>query len=70
MKYAARIDTTVIAGPLICATEWYASRAVRDMLTQCGLEIANNIQFGRDTTLPTAEGVRFALGSAIGRLFT
>lgn len=70
MKYAQCIDTTVIVGPLISATDGYASRAARDTLTQHGLEIANNIQFGRDTALPTAEGVRFALGAAIGRLFT
>lgn len=70
MKYAQCIDTTVIVNPLICTAEWYNSRAVRDMLTQHGLEIANNIQFGRGTTLPTSEGVRFALGGVIGRLFT
>lgn len=70
MKYAHRIDTTAIVSPLIYAVEWHTPSAVRDKATEHGLEIANNIQFGRDTALPTAEGVRFALGSATGRLFT
>lgn len=70
MKYAQCIDTTVIASPLISAMDCWARRPVRDKPVEYGLEIANNIQFGRDTALPTAEGVRFALGAAIGRLFT
>lgn len=70
MKYAERIDTTTVVNPLICEVQWHTPNAVRDKATEHGLEIANNIQFGRGTTLPTAEGVRFALGAAIARLFT
>lgn len=70
MKYAQCIDTTVIVSPLIYAVEWHTPSAVQDKVAEHGLEIANNIQFGRGTTLPTAEGVRFALGAATRRLFT
>lgn len=67
MKYAQCIDTTVIVGPLIHATNY---GDISDVASQYGLEMANNEELGRDlVTLPAVMSIRLRAYVATWRLF-